>query len=299
MASAGSGGQRRDGPRVVGLGLCVEDHLYLVDDIATADVRTRYRQRRVAPGGMATNALLQAAALGCRAQLLSAVGDDREGRALLRTLRAHGVATRSVVRSEAHPTTSALVLVDRRSGERRFVIPDRRRSEREAPRFELRSVDGAAVLLVDGHYPREAARAVARARARRVPVVADLVDGRPAHLRLLRGADHPIVPHEFVGAWGRGDVRETLRALAGLGARVPVVTLGRRGALALVEGRFRRIPPHRVRSIDTTGAGDAFHGAFAAGIARGLPVLDALDLASRAGADACRRFGANEALLRA
>ena len=74
--------------------------------------------------------------------------------------------------------------------------------------------------------------------------------------------------------------------------------LGEEGALALINGRFRRIRPHRVQVRDSTGAGDAFHGAFAAGLARGVPVLKALDLASRAGAYACRALGATRSLLR-
>ena len=77
-----------------------------------------------------------------------------------------------------------------------------------------------------------------------------------------------------------------------------MVTLGKQGALALIDGRFHHVPARRARVRDTTGAGDAFHGAFAAGLARGMPVLRALALASRAGAHACRALGANTSLLR-
>ena len=107
-------------PRVVGLGLCVVDHLYRVDGLDLSSGRLRYRERRVANGGMTATALAQAAALGCDAHLLSAVGDDPEGRFLRRTLRGLGVHTGRLVLSKRTPTTVAVVLVEAKSGERRF-----------------------------------------------------------------------------------------------------------------------------------------------------------------------------------
>jgi sugar/nucleoside kinase (ribokinase family) len=130
-----------------------------------------------------------------------------------------------------------------------------------------------------------------------VPVVADFADARPAFLELLPLVDHPVVPEEFVAHYGRGDARATLRDLAERCSGTPVVTQGARGALALHEGRFRRIPSPRVEVVDTTGAGDAFHGAFAAGLAGGREVLDALGLAARAAAESCRGLGGSSRLL--
>lgn len=281
---------------VVGLGLCVVDHLYRVAEPSAAE-RTRYRQRLVTTGGMAANALVQAAALGVRAQLLSLVGDDADGRWLLRQLRERGVGTRRVVRSAELPTTTALILVGASSGERRFVLPDRRAIERRAPDFDLSPIRRGAVLLVDGHFARQAKRALRRAREQGASTIADFADTRPAFGPLLPLVDYPIVPRQFVESAGLGSPRDLLRWLRERTGGTPVVTLGRQGALALVDGRFRRIAARRVRVRDTTGAGDAFHGGFAAGLARGMPVLGALELASRAGGQACRALGATSSLL--
>lgn len=285
------------GRPVVGLGLCVLDEIHEVDHLDLAATRIRYRTRLTAVGGMVANALAQAAALGCRTQLLTAVGDDADGVFALKSLRALGVGTRRVVRSAATPTTTAVVLVERGSGERRLLVPDRRSIERAAPEFPLTGIRRGSIVLVDGHFPRQASAALARAREVGARVVADFSAPRPAYLRMLRRVDHAIVPLEFVEAWGLGGPRETLRALAERCRGVPVVTLGAKGALALVDGRFRRVRPHRVRVRDTTGAGDAFHGAFAAGLAADLPLLEALDLASRAGAVACTALGTTTRLL--
>jgi sugar/nucleoside kinase (ribokinase family) len=71
----------------------------------------------------------------------------------------------------------------------------------------------------------------------------------------------------------------------------PVVTRGAAGGLYWDEGRVRRYRSPRVRVVDTTGAGDVFHGAFAAGLAHGLALPEAVARASRAGAVACTALG--------
>ncbi len=273
------------------------DETYLVDDFRVDSLRTRYRARRVAPGGMMGTAVAQSAALGVTTRLLSMLGDDREGRAIVRQLRAHGCITRGVIRSNTHPTTVAVVLVDRRTRARRFLVPDRRKIEASAPDFDLSSLTRETVLMIDGHFPKQAMRAVRRARELGAAVVADFHSPRPACLKLLPYVDFPILPREFGAAWRGGSPRDTLVALREEFGGDPVVTLGERGALALWEGRFVEIPPRRVRVRDTTGAGDAFHGGFAAGLCLGFSFIEALHLASRAAAACCTELGGTGRLL--
>jgi sulfofructose kinase len=282
---------------IVGLGLCVVDELLVVDGSPPDATRTRYRERVVSPGGMVATALAQAAQLGCPSQLISAVGDDRDGRFLLRELRALGVGTRRVVRGPECPTTRAIVLVNAANGERRFLVPDRRALERRAPDFDLAPIRAGRILLVDGHYPAQALRALRRARETGALVVADFSDSRPAYHRMLPFVDYPIVSEEFGRSWGVGGARETLHALRDEYGGLPVVTEGHRGALALVDGRVRRIAAARARVRDTTGAGDAFHGAFAAGLYYGQKPLAALSLAARAAARSCTAVGGPAGLM--
>jgi len=276
--------------RIVGLGLCVVDHSYRVESLEPQQVRTRYRERHVSSGGMTATALRQAAALGCDAHLLSIVGDDAEGRYLRRTLRAAGVKTRRLIASAHAPTTLAVVLVEP-SGERRFLVPDRRRSEARAPELDLSVIRRDGLLLVDGHFPAQALRAARRARALGGTVVGDFHRPAPGVRRLLPHVDHAIVPMEFVQAAGHGDPRRTLRELAAVSGGRPVVTQGPRGGLYLDGNRVRRFAAQRTRVVDSTGAGDVFHGAFAAGLAYGLDFEVCLRLAARAAAYNCSALG--------
>jgi sulfofructose kinase len=283
--------------RIVGLGLCVVDHVYVVEALDLAETRTRFVERLVSTGGMACNAAIQAAQLGCNAHLLSVVGDDPDGRFLRRELARMRVKARRVVLARGLPTTVAVVLVAKRGGERRFIVPDRRALERSAPALDLSAIDRRTLLLVDGHFPRQALRAVKRAREVGATVIGDFSWPRPSHLALLPWVDFPIVPHEFAEAYGEGDPRRALRLLRDRFGGNPVITQGRRGGLYLRGGRIRRYPARRVAVRDTTGAGDAFHGAFAAGLYRGLGFEDSLALAARAAAVCCTALGATGRLL--
>jgi len=283
---------------VVGLGLCVIDHLYLVEGFDPAAERTRYTGRLVSAGGMIATALAQAAQLGARAQVLSLVGDDAEGRQVRRRLRALGVDTRRLLRSSTLPTTVAVVLVERSTGARRFVVPDRRALERRAPDFDLAPIRPGAVLLIDGHFPAQARRAVRRAREVGALVVADFHRPSPPVLDLLPFVDYAVVPREFAEAWMPGGVPETLVRLRDEFGATPVVTLGAQGGVWLDGARTRRFRSPRVRTIDSTGAGAVFHGAFAAGIAQGWSLERTLARAARAGALACTALGGMGRLLR-
>ncbi len=283
-------------PTVVGLGLCVVDHLYVVDELAGTGERTRYTERLVLAGGMVSNALSQVARLGCRAELISLVGNDADGRWARRSLRANGVATRGLVLSDAFPTTIAVVMIGERDGERRFLTAHRAPFERRVPSFDLAPIRPGRVLLIDGHFPAQALRAARRARSLGVPVVADFSDPRPDYLRLLPWVDHAVLPEAFVRQWSPGDPERALGRLHQKFGGSPVITLGARGGIYWHEGRVRRYRSPRVRVRDTTGAGDVFHGAFAAGLAHKLALPEIVARAARAGAIACTALGATARL---
>ena len=282
--------------KVVGLGLCVIDHVYVVERLDFAETRIRFTQRLVLPGGMIGTAVSQAATLGSEAHLLSMLGDDADGHFVRRSIEEIGVKTERLVVSPDAETTVAVVLVERNSGERRFIVPDRRALERDAPEFDLAAIDSTTTLLVDGHFPEQALRAVAKAREVGASVVGDFHRPSPAVRKLLPYVDFPVVPLEFAELISAGDPQRAMFEMADQYGGTPVVTLGAEGGLYLEEGRMRRFAAHPVAVVDTTGAGDVFHGAFAAGVATGMKWPDLLRYSSAVGALCCTKHGARPAI---
>jgi sulfofructose kinase len=130
-----------------------------------------------------------------------------------------------------------------------------------------------------------------------VAVFLDADTPGPEALALLRQVDFPIVSRGFAEAYGEGRSLPTaLAELAGPGCRLLVVTLGGRGAIARCGDRLIESPGFRVEAVDTTGAGDAFHGAFIWGVLAGWGAESALRAANAAGAMNCRAAGAQGGL---
>jgi sulfofructose kinase len=111
---------------------------------------------------------------------------------------------------------------------------------------------------------------------------------------VLPCVDYLVGSTEFPARW-TGE-RDPFRALERLqneyGMRVAAMTLGSHGALARENGRFVYAPGFMVNCVDTTGAGDVFHGAFCYSVLKGAPVRDALEFSNAMAALNCTKLGA-------
>ena len=138
-------------------------------------------------------------------------------------------------------------------------------------------------------------RAARIARAAGIPVVADLESSRfPRFAELLGLADHPILSAQF--ACEITGATSPAAAAANLWRKdraAVVVTCGVEGCWFLdgANKRPEHFPAFRVKAIDTTGCGDVFHGAYAAALARGLPMIERIRLASATAAIKATRRG--------
>jgi sulfofructose kinase len=111
---------------------------------------------------------------------------------------------------------------------------------------------------------------------------------------VLPNVDYLVASSEFPTAWT--GVNDPFTALESLqqeyGMKVAAMTLGAHGALAREGGRFHYSPAFVVNCIDTTGAGDVFHGAFCYAVLEGMPMPDALDFSNAMAALNCTALGA-------
>jgi sulfofructose kinase len=286
-----------DGPdlEILCIGASAYDLIFTIPRDVGVDEKLAAEKVATCGGGPAANAAVAAARLGLRAGYAGWVGQDLFGTLQLNELRDEGVDTRWVVRLPL-PTPISVVLV-KPDGSRSLVNYGVGKNLLPADTFEI-SLDGLRVLLGDGHEPELCGALFKHARGRGIPVVLDAGSLNPGTRRLADQVDHLVCSERFaVEATGRPEPQQ---ALAQLASRIPtvVITLGQRGLVWQHGSQKGTLPAFELLTVDTTGAGDAFHGAYCAGVARGLPFEQCLQFASAAGALCCTRLGARPGLPR-
>ncbi|MFI9503767.1 ribokinase [Nocardia sp. NPDC052566] len=250
----------------------------------------------VLPGGKGANQAVAAARLGARTALLARVGDDANGRMLLDAQRDAGADTTAVLIGGA-PTGVALITVDP-SGDNSIVV-----SPGANGRLTPEDVRGAAHLLraarvvsAQLEIPLESVLEVVRNLLPHNRFVLNASPPRALPPELLAACDPLIVnEHEarvLLGPTAGPDPGAWAAALLALGPRSVVITLGADGALVADPAGATPIPARSVEVVDTTGAGDAFTAALAWRLAQGEPLPTAAAYASRVGAAAVTKPGA-------
>jgi sugar/nucleoside kinase (ribokinase family) len=279
---------------VVGVGLNATDTLILLPRFPAYAGKVPFEEEILSPGGQVASAMVACARLGLRVKYVGTVGDDERGRIQMESLRREGIDLSDVEVRQGCPNQSAYILIDRSTGERTVLWrrPDCLRLEPSRIRPEI--IAGTRLLHIDGHDTTAVERAARLARQAGVPVTVDVDTVYHGFDRVLPYVDYLIASSEFPGNWT--SETDPFKALAMLqddyGMRVAAMTLGAYGALARVEGKFVYSPAFVVNCVDTTGAGDVFHGAFCYAVLEGMPVREALDFANAMAALNCTAIGA-------
>ena len=222
------------------------------------------------------------------------MGDDERGRIQLESLRSTGIDLDHVQLRRGCPNQSAYIIVDRSTGER-TVLWRREDCLRIDPgEIAEDQIAGARLLHIDGHDTPAVAHAAAIARRHRIPVTVDVDTIYRGFDRVLPNVDYLLASADFPSNWtGISDPFEALETLqAEYGMRVAAMTLGAHGALARTGGRFLYAPGYVVDCVDTTGAGDVFHGAFCYAVLQGMTMPAALDFSNAMAALNCTAMGA-------
>ena len=285
---------------VVGFGLNSIDLLTVVAEYPASNTKQRLQRFARLPGGQMATATAVCARLGWKARYIGSFGDDEFGAQSRESLTNVGVDI-TASRTVAGATNQfAVVLVDARSGER-TVLWDRHPALATDPaEVSKDSVTSGRVLIVDCHESAAAAQAARYAREAGIVTMIDVEKVRPAIADLLQHIDAILAAEAFPTALtGYEQIGQALGAIGReYGAPLVCVTLGSEGSLAWCNGREIRTPAFQVDCVDSTGAGDAFRGAFAAACLREPDghVEDALAYANAVAALNCRALGARGGL---
>ncbi|HUK15936.1 MAG TPA: PfkB family carbohydrate kinase [Bryobacteraceae bacterium] len=279
---------------VVGVGLNATDTLLLVPHFPAYAGKAPFEEEIVSPGGQVASAMVACARLGLRVKYIGSIGDDERGRIQIESLRGTGINLDHVQLRRNCPNQSAYIVVDRSTGERTVLWRRAACLRIDPAEITPEQIACARLLHIDGHDTPAMARAAEIARQHGIPVSVDVDSVYHGFEHVLPNVDYLVSSSEFPSAWtGEQDPFVALETLQKeYGMKVAAMTLGAHGALARADGRFVYSPAFVVNCIDTTGAGDVFHGAFCYAVLQGMPIREALEFSNAMGALNCTALGA-------
>lgn len=279
---------------VLGIGLNATDTLLLVREFPAYAGKVAFDRELLSPGGQVATAIVTCARLGLRSRYIGTIGDDLRGNIQRESLDGIGVDTSGLIVRQGCPNQTAYIVIDERTGER-TVFWQRAESLHLHP-AELRTEDivNTRMLHIDGYDVDAATHAAKIAREHGIPVSIDVDTVYDGFDAVLRNVDYLVASSSWPGKWtGISDPLEALTSLhAEYGTTITAMTLGNHGSLALYEGTWYYSPAFVVPCVDTTGAGDVFHGAFCCAMLEGMPMQAALEFSNAAAALNCTAVGA-------
>ena len=281
-------------PRILCIGMPVRDLTFRVGGVPARGSKENATHFDEICGGNALNAAIGIVRLGGRASICGPMGDAREtsSRYIFEQLAHEGIDTTHIVRMPGLVTPISAVLVDP-SGERTIVtFRDPELWKVHLPATETLLEDCAAILT-ESRCAEFCTDLCAEATRRGIPVVVDVDRAMSLREGLLNASSHLVFSSEPLQETADvTDDAQALKKIAKLTRSFLAGTRGPRGTIWLDEqGHVQETPAFPVHTVDTLGAGDVFHGAFALAITEGQDLRQALRFASAAAALKCTRFG--------
>ena len=253
------------------------------------------------PGGKGANQAVAAARQGVRVSMLGRVGRDNFGDFLLDNLRANQVDTTLVQRDDA-ATGTAIIVVDA-NGQNSIVLSPGANGQVRPADVDPASLPRPKLVLLQLEIPLESViHAAAVGRGLGARVLLNPAPARPLPDELIAQTDFLIPNETELSLLTDQPVTDTASAesaaqtLLAKGVQTVIVTLGANGALVVTPEKTTHVPPFHVDVVDTTAAGDAFIGGFAASLLRGLALEEAVRHGNACGALAATKFGAQPSL---
>jgi ribokinase len=253
------------------------------------------------PGGKGANQAVAAARQGARVGMIGRVGTDRHGDELIENLRDNGVDTSLVKRDEA-PTGTAIVVVDAQ-GQNSIVVSPGANAKVVPEDVEITSLINLEAVLFQLEVPLETVtHGCELARKHGAMVLLNPAPARALPDEMYANIDC-LLPNETElsllsgkAVKDVGSAKEAAQVMLDKGVPAVVVTLGAKGSLVVTKDGATHIPPFEVKVLDTTGAGDAFIGGFAAALLQGKTPEEAARYGNACGALATTKQGAQSSL---
>ena len=278
--------------RIVCVGLACLDYLFKVENLPHGGGKFFADIFQAAPGGPAAAASIAVTALGHEALFLGRLGEDDVGREIITRMNHRGVNTDQVRLVPGQSSQVSSVVVDKR-GERQIINYSSQHLDPDPSWIPELVIAEADFVLVDVRWPEGAERALKVARKHRIPSLID-ADIAPVDTSELVGlADYVVFSERGLEKYaGTTDLTEGLNRAWQTTDNWVAVTAGEKGCFWLTDsGSIASCPAEQIVAVDTCGAGDVFHGAFAVARVEDMEVEQSMRFATVTASLKCLQFG--------
>jgi len=277
---------------VVGMGLNSVDFLTVVPQFPTLNSKMKMLRFSKQGGGQVATAMVALSRWGVKTKYIGKIGEDELGQFSLHSIQQEGVDVSSVTIEPNATNQFAMIIVDGPTGERTILWNRDERLMYRAGELRKEEVCSGKLLHLDGHDIRAAIQCARWAKEEKIPTVIDIDKVEPLTSELIQEIDFVITSSRFPILYtGISDLKKALLELQKHTSGFLCATLGHEGAVALVKGEFLYVQGFKVNAVDTTGAGDAFHGGFIYGLLQNWEVTEILRFADAVAALKCRDLG--------
>jgi sulfofructose kinase len=276
----------------LGFGICAADYLCIVPRYPGLDEKTEAVEFFRQGGGPVAMALVTLARFGCKTSFISLVGDDIDGKFIIAEFQREGVDTAGIIIDKSIATNQAFIWIDRPTGKKSIVLNNRNHRQIAPSEIVLSHIGSVKYLLLDGRDTDASFDLIRWAKAGGVKIVMDAGSPRNSMNELLAVVDYPVVSQVFCQQFLKtNDYKIAVEKLLNFGATAAVVTCGKQGCYGGDASGLYFQNAFPVEVVDTTGAGDVFHGAFLFGLLNNWELPEILKFASAAAAIKCTRLG--------
>jgi len=286
-----------NGLQVVGLGMATLDVLMRLKDMPTWERGTRVNGFRLEGGGPVGTAMVAAARLGARVGFVGTAGTDEAAEIKLRSMVETGIDLSHLVRRTGPDDQIIIVYVHAETGERKFSgVQSTNRQSLSVDELDREYITSAKYLHLEGFHGEAALQAAKWMREAGKTVVLDggTTTGRVGehHRKLIEYVDVLITGSGFArGLTEIEDIWEAGEAVLEMGPRIFVETVGEGGSYTITAEEHFHTPAFEVDVVDTTGAGDVFHGAYIVGLLRGWNLRQIALFSTAVSAIKCTKLG--------
>ena len=283
---------------LLALGGIACDMLAVIPEIPSWEELEYIEEYEMQQGGMAATAIVTASKLGANTEYIGGISNDPQGNFLKNNFKKYHVNINRICIFKNEITPFSFVLIQKGMSNRAF-IHKKGIQERDKLCDEDIDLTGVRFILFDGFYFDTALRTAKKAREQGIISVTDISQkNRSPRLReYLDMIDYPVLSELFVKSYMDTDnVVNAGKRLYSRNNKALLVTCGAKGVYIITKNSVEFLPAFKVKPVDTTGAGDVFHGAFLFALWKGYKLTEAAIFSSAVSAIKCTKIGGQKGI---